>query len=80
MTVIAHILFFAATLAVFTINFIHYMHMFQLNSYSAHEHFEWHKKNGREYLIRVCFPVIFAFIALYAGIGNCFGGDEIVWT
>lgn len=80
MTVIAHILFFAATLAVFTINFIHYMHMFQLNSYSAHEHLEWHKKNGREYRIRVLFPFIFTLIALCAGIGNCFGGDRLVWT
>ena len=55
MTVFAHIFVYAALLANFTINFVHYMHMFQLNSYSAHEHLEWHKKNGKEYLIRICF-------------------------
>ena len=35
MNVIDHVIFYAALLANFTINFVHFMHMFQLNSYSA---------------------------------------------
>lgn len=80
MNVLAHILFYAALLANFIINYIHYMHMFQLNSYSAKEHLEWHRKNGGDYMKRTIFPVIFAFIALYTGINLCFGGDIVTWT
>ena len=63
MTVFAHILFFAALLANFVINFIHFMHMFQLNSYSAHEHFEWWKKNRSDMWRRAVWPEVYFFIA-----------------
>ncbi|MBP5604301.1 MAG: UDP-N-acetylmuramoyl-tripeptide--D-alanyl-D-alanine ligase, partial [Ruminiclostridium sp.] len=79
MTVISHILFYAAVLADFTINFVHYMHMFQLNSYSAREHGEWCAKNRADIMKRTIFPLLFLLIALCAGIGNCLGGGYLIW-
>ncbi len=80
MTAIAHILFYAAMLANFTINFVHYMHMFQLNSYSAHEHLEWHKKNPGDYQKRTIFPEIYCLAAIYISLHCYFDGDEFLWT
>ena len=39
--IISYILFFAALLVNFILNFIRYMHMFQLGSYHASEQFKW---------------------------------------
>lgn len=63
MTVLFHILFYAALLANFTINFVHFMHMFQLNSYSAKEQYEWRKKNTQDVFRRQVWALIFCAYA-----------------
>ena len=63
--VIGYIVFFAVLFASFTVNFIHYMHMFQLNSYSAKEQFHWIRINIGNVLLRHLFSflaVAYAFI------------------
>ena len=60
----SYILFFCALLLSFTLNFVHYMHMFQLNSYSAFEHGHWIKNNFGNIALRHVFPLIAAVYAL----------------
>jgi len=50
--ILGHVVFFTALLISFTVNFIHYMHMFQLNSYSAWEQGQWMKKNVGNIILR----------------------------
>ncbi len=59
------ILFFAALLLSFTLNFVHYMHMFQLNSYSAFEQGEWIKKNVGNIALRHVFALVAAVFAFF---------------
>lgn len=80
MTVFAHILFFAALLTNFTINFVHFMHMFQLNSYSAHEHFEWWKKNRADMWIRAAGPELYFLFAAVTALWAYMDGNEVLWT
>jgi len=79
MTVLAHILFYAALLANFTINFIHYMHMFQLNSYSAHEHYEWRKKNTADVFSREVWALIFCLYSAIVSILTYINGNTVLW-
>lgn len=79
MTVFAHILFFASMLAYFTINFVHFMHMFQLNSYSPHEQLEWWKKNRRDMLIRAVWAELYIIIAVIVALWSYFDGNTVVW-
>ena len=76
MTVVAHIVFYAALLANFTINFVHYMHMFQLNSYSAREQHEWRNKNYHDVLNRGIWAWGFCAIAASLTIIACFITDH----
>ena len=80
MTVIVHICFFAALLANFTLNFIHYMHMFQLNSYSAREHSEWAKKNAGDVWKRMIFSLIFCVFAAVIALWAYLDGNTAIWT
>ena len=61
MDIISIIVFFVILLASFVINFLHYMHMFQLNSYNAGEQFHWIKNNIGNVILR-------HFLSLAAGI------------
>lgn len=76
MEILGYIIFFASLLISFTASFIHYMHMFQLNSYSPFEQGQWMKKNIGRILLRHTAPVIAAVcgyvFAVYipAGTGN----------
>lgn len=66
--IIAYVVFFIALTANFTVNFVRYMHMFQLNSYNAGEQMHWIKNNMREVLLRHIFPlaaVIYASFAVF---------------
>ncbi len=78
MTVFAIILFYAAMLAKFSLDYVHFMHMFQLNSYDAKEQYEWHKKNGGDYLKRAVFPVLFWLIAIFAACRAYYSTDVIM--
>ena len=55
---LGYIIFFAALLVSFSVNFIHYMHMFQLNSYSAKEQAHWTRVNIGNVLLRHLFPFL----------------------
>lgn len=77
---IGHIVFFAVLLLSFTVNFVHYMHMFQLNSYSAGEQLHWIKNNMRNVVLRHIFPLIAALFALFSCVilnGNLFGANPV---
>ena len=63
MEILGYVLFFAILLISFTVNFLHYMHMFQLNSYSAWEQGQWMKKNVGNIVLRHIWAVL---AALYA--------------
>ncbi len=52
MEILGHVIFFIVLFISFTANFVHYMHMFQLNSYSAWEQGQWMKKNVGNILLR----------------------------
>lgn len=72
----SYILFFAALLYSFVLNYIRYMHMFQLNSYHASEQFKWIGGNLGEVVKRHIFPVIaaiFAFVSCFVLGGTLFG-------
>lgn len=58
--ILGHVVFFTALLISFTANFIHYMHMFQLNSYSAWEQGQWMKKNVGNIILRHVWAVLAA--------------------
>lgn len=57
MIIAAYILFFAALLASFAANYVHYMHMFQLNSYHASSQFKWIGANFGNVLLRHIFAL-----------------------
>lgn len=80
MTVFAHILFFAALLANFVINFVHFMHMFQLNSYSAHEQVEWWKKNRADMWKRAVWAEVYFVLAAVVALWAYFDGNEFLWV
>lgn len=72
----SYILFFAALLYSFTLNFIRYMHMFQLNSYHASEQFKWIGSNIGEVIKRHICPIaaaVFAFVSCFVTGGTLFG-------
>ena len=75
MNVIDHVIFYAALLANFTINFVHFMHMFQLNSYSAREQYEWRKKNSLDVLNRCLWALIYGLMAAMFAICVLFAND-----
>lgn len=64
--IIGYIVFFSALLLSFIMNFIHYMHMFQLNSYSAGEQIHWIKNNIKNIVFRHIFPLAAALFALFS--------------
>ncbi len=71
MLIAAYILFFAALLLSFSVNFTHYMHMFQLNSYSAEEQLHWIRKNGKNIVLRhLCALLAFLYAVIVAGPGG----------
>lgn len=61
----AHPIFYAALTLSFTANFVHYMHMFQLNSYDREEQLHWIGKNLKNIFLRHLFPLLAAAYALY---------------
>ncbi len=80
MTVFAHIFFFAALLVNFTINFVHYMHMFQLNSYSTREHLEWRHKNRLDVFRRGAWAWVFFITAAAVAVLAYVNGNFLIWT
>lgn len=65
--VVSHILFFAALLTNFVLNYIRYMHMFQLGSYHASEQFKWIGGNIGEIVKRhLCAPVMLVVLMIFA--------------
>ncbi len=80
MTALAHVLFYAGLLTNFTFNFVHYMHMFQLNSYSAGEQSEWAKKNGKDVSVRSLFAWIFLIFAAVVAVWAYTDGNVLLWT
>ena len=68
--VTGYIVFFAVLFASFTINFVHYMHMFQLNSYSAKEQLHWIKINFGNVLLRHLFSLLAVIYASIIFIGS----------
>ena len=68
--IIGYIVFFAVLFASFTINFVHYMHMFQLNSYSAKEQFHWIKVNFVNVVLRHIFSLLAVAYAFVIFIGS----------
>lgn len=66
-TVISYILFFTAMLANFVLNYIRYMHMFQLNSYHASEQFKWIGGNIGEIIKRhFCALMVLVLLIIFA--------------
>ncbi len=63
MLVLSYIVFFTALFASFTLNFVHYMHMFQLNSYNPEEHFHWISQNTGD-LVKRHFSAVIAMVVL----------------
>ena len=64
----SYFLFFVTLLYSFILNFIRYMHMFQLNSYHASEQFKWIKENMGEVLKRhvpSLLAAAFAFVSCF---------------
>lgn len=68
--ILAYIAFFALLLASFTLNFVHYMHMFQLNSYHAGEQFKWISQNSKDILLRNIATVFVAIVLIWGGFIN----------
>lgn len=60
----AHLIFYAVLTLSFVLNFVHYMHMFQLNSYDPEEQVHWIKKNLGSIALRHLFPLLAAGYAL----------------
>jgi len=58
MEFLGYTVFFGVLFASFTVNFLHYMHMFQLNSYSAWEQGQWMKKNVGNIILRHVWAVV----------------------
>ena len=80
MTVFANILFFACLLANFTINYVHYMHMFQLNSYSPKEQLEWSVKNSGDVWKRTALAALYAVFAAVIALWAYSDGNTAVWV
>lgn len=79
----SHILFFAALLYSFVLNFTRYMHMFQLNSYHASEQLKWIGGNMKEVIQRHILPFIaavFAFVSCVIMQGTLFGENPVGTT
>lgn len=75
-----YIVFFIVLLFSFTVNFVHYMHMFQLNSYSAEEQMHWIKNNIKDIAMRHILPFIAALFALFSCVimnGALFGENPL---
>lgn len=70
MIISGYIIFFAVLLFSFVLNFIHYMHMFQLNSYSAREQLHWTKVNFGSVALRHFTAVIAAVYPLIFCMGT----------
>ncbi len=64
MIIFSTILFFATLLGSFVLNFVHYMHMFQLNSYNAGEQLHWIKNNVGNIVLRHILPLCAAVYML----------------
>ena len=80
MYIASYILFFASLLYSFGLNYIRYMHMFQLNSYHASEQFKWIGENIGEVFKRHIFPVIAALFALFSCVimdGTLYGENPV---
>lgn len=80
MYIASYILFFAALLYSFGLNYVRYMHMFQLNSYHASEQFKWIGENMGEVFKRHIFPIIAAVFALISCVvmgGTLFGENPV---
>ncbi|MCM1334213.1 MAG: UDP-N-acetylmuramoyl-tripeptide--D-alanyl-D-alanine ligase [Bacteroides sp.] len=60
----AHFIFYAILTFSFAANFLHYMHMFQLNSYDRAEQLLWTGKNLKELFLRHFLPLIAGVYAL----------------
>lgn len=67
---IAAICFYIALTASCVLNFQHYMHMFQLNSYHASEQFKWIKENLPHVICRHIFTLISAGIIIFTFSGS----------
>ena len=65
---IANIAFFACLFINFVINYLHFMHMFQLNSYSPREQFVWWKKNRGQMWLRALLPELFFIFIIVVNI------------
>lgn len=63
MEILGYIVFFVVLFASFTVNFVHYMHMFQLNSYSSWEQGQWMKKNAGNIVLRHVWAIAAAVMA-----------------
>ncbi len=73
MDILGYIIFFAVLLINFTANFVHYMHMFQLNSYSPWEQGQWIKKNLGNIVLRHVWGIIAALYPLiFCTIGHSY--------
>lgn len=76
----SYILFFLTLLYSFALNFIRYMHMFQLNSYHASEQLKWIRENSGEVIKRHIFPVlaaVFAFVSCFIFGGTLLGENPV---
>ncbi len=60
----AHLIFFAVLTLSFSLNFTHYMHMFQLNSYDREEQLHWIGKNPGNIFLRHLLPLLAAVYVL----------------
>lgn len=75
-----NIVFLVTLLYSFTVNFLRYMHMFQLNSYHASEQFKWIGANMGEVIKRHILPIIAGVFALVSCVilqGGIFGGGPV---
>ena len=75
---IVFFIFLVVALYSFSVNFIRYIHMFQLNSYHASEQFKWIGENIGEVVKRHILPLIaavFAFVSSFVMKGSLFGAD-----
>lgn len=76
----SYFLFFVTLLYSFILNFIRYMHMFQLNSYHASEQFKWIKENMGEVLKRhvpSLLAAAFAFVSCFIMNGTLYGVNPV---
>lgn len=76
-----NVFFLVLLLYSFTLNFLRYMHMFQLNSYHASEQFKWIGGNIKEIVKRHILPLTAAIFALVSCVilkGSIFGGGPFI--